>query len=201
MATHNRRRFVAQAVAAFLSQTLTDSELIVVDDGDDSVLDLVPVGDRFRYVQVPGRQHFCRLRDVGLRFAKARTIAVWDDDDLPHPERLVVQVGALERAGGGCCLLASSVVRREEPEGEWVYTPGDPIMLDNTAVFVRSGAFSFINGTGAGSAARALREAFQGSYLLIRDRPELLVTRRHATNTCARACGHGPEWTPVAIRV
>ena len=43
-ATSDRRRFIPDALAAFLAQTLTDSELIVVDDGADSVADLMPPG-------------------------------------------------------------------------------------------------------------------------------------------------------------
>jgi len=197
MATRDRRRFVPEAVAAFEAQTLSDSELIVVDDGEDSVLDLVPVGNRFRYVQLAGRHHFCALRDVALSFARGHYVAVWDDDDLPAPDRLAVQVEALERAGGGLCLLASSVVWREEPEGTWVYTPTDPFMLDNTAVFSRRAGFSFRGEGLAGAAVNALRADFPGQPVLVRDRPELLVTRRHGANTCARACGCGPEWAAV----
>jgi len=197
MATHNRRRFVPEAVACFLAQTLVDSELVIVDDGDDSVRDLVPEGDRVRYVPVLGKHHFCRLRDVGLHLARGRYVAVWDDDDLSHPERLAVQVAELERSGKGLCFLASSIVTREEPPARWVYAPREPWPLDNSAVFSARRGFSFHADSTCYSALRALKEAFTEDVTLVQGRPELLVTRRHDSNTCGRPCGVGPDWRVV----
>lgn len=199
MATHDRRRFVADAVACFQAQTLVDSELIVVDDGADSVMDLVPTGDRFRYVQLEGRHHFCALRDVGLKFARGKYVAVWDDDDLPAPERLAVQVGALEVSGAALCLLGSSIVTREDPPGRWIYTPPQPWPLDNSAVLRRLPGFRFHLDATPYSALRALKAAFADSLTVVHDRPGLLTTRRHADNTCARPLGQGPEWIAQPI--
>ena len=42
MPTHNRRRFVPQAVQYFLRQDYPHRELIIVDDGTDTIRDLVP---------------------------------------------------------------------------------------------------------------------------------------------------------------
>jgi glycosyltransferase involved in cell wall biosynthesis len=192
MATHDRRRFVADAVACFQAQSLTDSELIVIDDGADSVLDLVPVGDHFRYVQLGGRNHFCALRDVGLAFARGRYVAVWDDDDVSHADRLAVQVAALEASGKGLCLLSSSIVTRSDES--WVYTPPTPWPLDNSAVFRRRADFRFHLDDTVYSALRVLRQTFGGDVVTVDGRPELLTTRRHDGNTCQRPVGDGPEW-------
>jgi hypothetical protein len=43
---------------------------------------------------------------------------------------------------------------------------------------------------------RALKEWFWNDYVTVDGRPELLVTRRHDTNTCQRPVGDGPEWRP-----
>lgn len=197
MATHDRRRFVGEAISSFQAQRLTDSELIIVDDGEDSVLDLVPVSDRFRYVQVPGRNHFCELRDVALRFARGRYVAVLDDDDLSHPERLAVQVDTLEHTGARLCLLGSSIVTQESPPGRWVYTPPNPFVLDNSAVFVATPGFSFHADATCYSALRALRAEFWNDYVAVTGRPELMTTRMHGNNTCQRPVGIGPEWRAI----
>jgi glycosyltransferase involved in cell wall biosynthesis len=192
MSTHDRRKYVADAVACFQEQTLSDSELIVVDDGADSVIDLVPVGERYRYIQLAGRNHFCHLRDVGLAFARGRYVAVFDDDDLSNPYRLAVQVGALEASGAGLCLLSSSIVTRGDES--WVYTPPTPWPLDNSACFRRRPGFRFSADNTVYAAMRALKAAFANDVVTVDGRPELLTTRRHESNTCQRPVGDGPEW-------
>jgi glycosyltransferase involved in cell wall biosynthesis len=195
MATANRRRFVPDAVAAFQKQTLRDSELIVIDDGTDSIMDLIPPTGRFRYAQPSSHQHFCGLRDIAMRFANGRYIAVWDDDDISHPERLAVQVGELERTKMGLCLLSSSIVTREDPPDAWVYTPVDPYKLDNSAVLVNRPGFEWSADKSCYAALRALKAAFVVDLVVVHGRPELLVTRRHDGNTCARPVGEGPDWS------
>src|SRR5207249_9398199 len=46
MPTHNRRRFVPQAVRCFLRQDYPNLELLIVDDGSDQIADCVPESDR-----------------------------------------------------------------------------------------------------------------------------------------------------------
>jgi glycosyltransferase involved in cell wall biosynthesis len=200
MATHNRRRFLPEAVACFLAQTISDSELIVIDDGTDPVRELIPVGPRFHYLRrepEPKKHRLCTLREIGRGVARGKYHAVWDDDDLYHPERLAAQIEALERAGAGLCLLASSIVRREDPPGEWVYTPSDPYRLDNAAVFLPPPTFTWDMDLRIDAAPRVLKAVFNHSLVVLPDRPDLMITRRHGHNTCGRDCGLGPEWQAV----
>src|SRR5205807_10283597 len=52
MPTYNRRPFVPQAIQYFLRQDYINKELVIVDDGTDSVSDLVPAGERIRYIRL-----------------------------------------------------------------------------------------------------------------------------------------------------
>jgi glycosyltransferase involved in cell wall biosynthesis len=93
--THNRLAFLREAVFSVLAQTLTDWELIVVDDGstDGSVTWLNGLGDvRIRVVQEPHTANPSRLRNIGLRHARARWVAFLDSDDRWHPEKLETQL-------------------------------------------------------------------------------------------------------------
>ena len=51
MPTYNRRPFVPHAIEYFLRQDYENKELIVVDDGTDSISDLIPHDDRIRYIR------------------------------------------------------------------------------------------------------------------------------------------------------
>src|SRR5205823_6114796 len=52
MPTADRRRFVPNAIRYFVRQTYSNSELLIVDDGDDNVADLVPASDRIRHIRL-----------------------------------------------------------------------------------------------------------------------------------------------------
>ena len=52
MPTADRRLFVAQAVAYFLVQDYPQKELLIVDDGVDSVADLAPENAAVRYFRL-----------------------------------------------------------------------------------------------------------------------------------------------------
>lgn len=97
MPTHNRRAFVPQAIRYFLRQDLTDSELIVVDDGTDPVADLIPDDPRIRYVGLPERHTIGQKRNIGCAQAWGEIIVHWDDDDWMASWRLRYQVDALMR--------------------------------------------------------------------------------------------------------
>ena len=55
MPTADRRRFVPQAIRCFLAQDYAEKELVIVDDGADSVADLVPDDPRIRYFRIEER--------------------------------------------------------------------------------------------------------------------------------------------------
>ena len=40
--TRNRRGFLPRAIECFVAQTYEERELLIVDDGDDSIADLAP---------------------------------------------------------------------------------------------------------------------------------------------------------------
>ena len=93
----NAGRYVAAAVESVLAQTLTDFELLVVDDGStDGSMEIV---DRFRDPRVRvirNARHlgFADALNVGLREARGVLIARQDADDLSAPRRLERQVAA-----------------------------------------------------------------------------------------------------------
>ena len=92
MPTYNRRRFVPQAIKYFLRQDYPSKELIILDDGTDSVDDLIPSDDRILYFRFPEKRTLGTKLNLGCESAKGEIVAHWDDDDWYDPGRLRYKV-------------------------------------------------------------------------------------------------------------
>ena len=97
MPTCDRRRFVGRAIRYFLEQDYPNRELVVVDDGADSVADLIPADARIRYVRLSERRTIGAKRNLGCEQARGELIVHWDDDDWSAPRRLRYQVDMFRR--------------------------------------------------------------------------------------------------------
>jgi glycosyltransferase involved in cell wall biosynthesis len=139
MPTRNRRRFVSQAIWYFLRQDYSPRELVIVDDGEDSVADLVPGDARVRYIRPEGRLSLGARRNLACEHAMGEYIAHWDDDAWYSPHRLLAQVARLRDTGAAVSGLRE--VRRYEPRTGrlWHYAaPGDPrATLDGGSLLYR----------------------------------------------------------------
>lgn len=97
VAAHNRQEFLLEALQSVEEQTLTDWEIIVVDDGSDPP---ISIPDQPKYLLV--RHEIARgpgaARNTGIRSASGQYIAFLDDDDLFTPERLEIAREGLQRA-------------------------------------------------------------------------------------------------------
>lgn len=107
MAAHNSGGFIAQAIASVQAQTRGDWELIVIDDASDdgtpdTVAALADVDPRIRLIAL--EHNFgapAGPRNVGIRAARGRWVAILDDDDVWHPQKLDLQLNALAMTGAG----------------------------------------------------------------------------------------------------
>ncbi len=87
-----------RAIDAILSQTVSELELIVVDDGSrDSSADIArSTGDpRVRVLEMGRNVGIARSLNAGIEAARAPFVAVQDADDYSHPRRLERQLEAL----------------------------------------------------------------------------------------------------------
>lgn len=99
--TYNRREMVVEAVDSVLAQTVSDYELIVVDDGsaDGTREELGKYAGRLRLISQPHRG-VAAARNLGAAAASARYLAFLDSDDLWLPRKLEAQLAYLERFPG-----------------------------------------------------------------------------------------------------
>lgn len=98
IAAHNMPHYLNQAVESVCSQTFTDYELIIVDDAspDEAVSQYrLPADARL----IRRKERFgaaAATRNTGLREARGKYVAFLDQDDVWLPEKLALQVKALE---------------------------------------------------------------------------------------------------------
>ena len=88
--SYNHAAYIREAVDSVLSQSLSDLELIVVDDGsqDESLDILAGYSDRRFHLYTQLNQGAHAAINRGLHAAAGDYLAILNSDDAYHPQRL-----------------------------------------------------------------------------------------------------------------
>lgn len=121
MPTANRRRYVPDAIRCFLRQDYPHKELVILDDGADSVADLIPDDPQIRYIRLTGKRTLGKKRNECVEAARGDLIMHWDDDDWHAPHRIRVQVEALLAANAEVCSVTQLLFYELETGVTWLY--------------------------------------------------------------------------------
>lgn len=94
---YNAGATLGAAIDSVLAQSYDDVEVVVVDDGStDTTADVLRgYGERVRWISQPNAG-LAGARNAGLAMARGDYIALFDADDLCHPDRLAVEVAVLD---------------------------------------------------------------------------------------------------------
>jgi glycosyltransferase involved in cell wall biosynthesis len=107
----NGERFLADAVESILGQTFGDFELIVVDDGSKDaspkiVAEFAKLDRRVRMLRLERDPNVCsgaRADNRGMQIASGAYVARMDADDIALPDRLALQLEAIQRRDLDVC--------------------------------------------------------------------------------------------------
>ncbi len=123
MPTANRRPFIPSAIRLFFAQDYPNKELLIIDDGAESIADLIPSDPRVRCLRHEPALSVGSKRNLACKAARGEIILHWDDDDWYAPWRLAYQVEKLDWGGFDVCGLdrAFFVDARLEQAWEYVY--------------------------------------------------------------------------------
>ena len=121
MPTADRRRFVPLAIRNFQAQDYPHKELVIVDDGRESVADLVPADPSIRYVRLTGRRSLGAKRNECVEAARGDLIMHWDDDDWMAAHRISYQVEALLQEDAEVCGLERMLFYHVDKDEVWLY--------------------------------------------------------------------------------
>lgn len=103
---YNGEKYITRAIESVLNQTRPADEIIVVDDGstDQTKQILESYADRIKFKVVPnGGPAFARNEAIAM--SSGDWIALLDADDIWYPDKLEIQIKALEQYPevGFCC--------------------------------------------------------------------------------------------------
>ncbi len=112
MVTADRPELCARSVWCYQQQTYSNKELVVLDNGHSSMghlLEGLPA-DEVHYKKIERTPNLILgdLRNQALDMASGEfIIPQWDDDDWYHPNRISLQVEALQKGHDACALAGT----------------------------------------------------------------------------------------------
>ena len=129
MPVYNGEPFLAASIDSVLTQTLTDLELVIVENGStdgsrDTARDACRRDPRVRLIEHARPLGIVGAGNAAVAAARAALVARQDQDDLSHPRRLERQVACLDRAPdavavGTLCDCVNAAGRRVRPRDRW----------------------------------------------------------------------------------
>lgn len=124
--TRNRHTLLRRAIGSIRSQTYTDWELIVVDDGSSPSAEPAVHefhDSRISYVRHEQPRGGGAARNTGIRMARGSYVAFLDDDDQWVPEKLRVQMDAFTQAPDDVGFCFSAVTNEYDDHQEQSRVP------------------------------------------------------------------------------
>lgn len=95
MPVYNAEKYLNEAIDSILSQTFTDFEFIIINDGSSDGSEAIILSyddERIRYIKNNENLQIVKSLNKGITLAKGQYIARMDADDVSLPERLEKQL-------------------------------------------------------------------------------------------------------------
>lgn len=113
---YNAGIWIERTLQSAAQQNYPNLEILVIDDGSkDNTHTLAEamaaVDDRFRVIRIPNGG-VAKARNVGIREASGTYVAFLDADDLWHPDKIRLQVEAMQQPADGVLPAASYTLTR-----------------------------------------------------------------------------------------
>lgn len=115
MPAYNAQGFIEEAIRSVQAQTVTDWELLVLDDGSsDATVEIVSAlaqeDPRIRFLKNEQNMGTARTRNRALELSRGRYLAFLDCDDLWRQDKLERQLEKMQQTGAALCYTSYAVV-------------------------------------------------------------------------------------------
>ena len=127
MPTANRQNFISLAVHYFLNQDYRDAELVIVDDGKESVKSLLPDHRRIKYFYTEPLGSIGNKRNYACKKSKGEIIMHWDDDDYYAHDWISRQLNVLQSSNADIVGLNKIIFFSPLVQKYWNYADTDTI--------------------------------------------------------------------------
>lgn len=120
MPAYNRGDVITNSIESVLRQTHQELEIVVVDDGsaDDTVDRVRIINDsRIRIIENNTNQGGSAARNIGIKEARYDIVAFQDSDDEWLPQKLEIQLAALQRHKDKCIGVFCGMLVLGPPNG------------------------------------------------------------------------------------
>lgn len=138
ISTYNGAKHIAETIESIRSQTYSNWELIIIDDGsdDDTVEVIADIKDERIQLHRAGRIGINgRIKNIGLSKVSGDLVAFLDHDDLWAPSKLEKQVAALQKyPEAGFCLTGGYNFKKPGEPLEYFYKKTEGIKFDNVFI-------------------------------------------------------------------
>lgn len=102
-----------RSYASYLSQTYSNRELLIVNEGSAEYQDFIKrhTAGRpdVRHLFLKGKYTLGALRNIAIRMCEGELFVQWDDDDFNAPDRVAIQYAHLSRRPERVCYLSDQL--------------------------------------------------------------------------------------------
>ncbi|MGY0036925.1 glycosyltransferase family 2 protein [Pedobacter sp. NJ-S-72] len=141
MPTANRQKFIPFAIDYFLQQDYSNAELVIIDDGIESVASLVPDNPKIKYFYTEPLGTIGIKRNYACEQASGEIIMHWDDDDWYAPDWISRLTNALLTSEADITGLNRVVFYSPSVDKRWMYEDSEldkPWLCGATMTYIRS---------------------------------------------------------------
>ncbi len=115
MPAYNAGRFLEKAIRSVMAQTVTNWELLVLDDGssDDTLIiaqRLAQADSRIRVLPNECNMGVAKTRNRGLDLCRGEYVALLDSDDVWYPQKLEAQLALMRETGADLSYCSYAIV-------------------------------------------------------------------------------------------
>lgn len=122
--TYNRVRSVQRAIESVRAQTYSDLEIVVADDGsDDETAGVLRRYSDCRYLRIDHSGLPAAARNAGVRSSSAAHLAFLDSDDEWLPQKLHLQMQAMESTSCGLVCSNAQIISTDHRVPSGPYLP------------------------------------------------------------------------------
>ena len=183
MVTRERLALAQKAVECFCRQTYPNRELVIVNDAPHDGLEqwVNSLNDPLiRYISLADEgKPLGELRNLSFRNARGEYFSQWDDDDMSHPDRLMVQMSSMFAMHADASFLHQQILWHPDRRRLGVSAR---TMLENT-MLVKKDRIGKYQTVEKGEDTPLCEELVRNSEVVLCNAPNLYIYLFHGGNT------------------